>query len=45
MRPVLSPLAVNLNISKLEGVEDITVTDITVTDITVLAQLCAEVIT
>lgn len=40
MRPVLSPLAVNLNISKLEGIEDITVTDITV-----LAQLCAEVIT
>ena len=37
MRPVLSPLAVNLNVSKLEGIEDITVT--------VLAQLCAEVIT
>lgn len=42
MRPVLSPLAVNLNISKLEG---ICLEDITVTDITVLAQLCAEVIT
>ena len=40
MRPVLSPLAVYLKISKLEGVEDITVTDITV-----LAQFCAEVIT
>lgn len=39
MRPVLSPLAVNIKISKLEGVEDITITDITV-----LAQFCAEVI-